>query len=120
VSLQNYRCIYRTISVSAELSVRLQNYQRDCRTISLTVQSSEGRAGVQHQLYPIRLLRNSEESRCQVVVGEDGLHGWCRCGFGLVWNMVHISPGPNIMITTNMISSSLYSIFDGSCGIVLE
>jgi len=58
------------------------------------------------------------------VEGEDvnvliGLHDWCCPGFGLVWIMVHISPGPSSMIITNMISLSLYSMSDGSCGIVL-
>jgi len=44
----------------------------------VSVQSSEGRAGIQYQLYLIELRRNSGGSRCQNVVGKDGLHGWCR------------------------------------------
>jgi len=36
---------------------------------------------------------------------------------GLVWIIVHIISGPGIMLRTNMISPSLSSISDGSCGI---
>jgi len=60
---------------------------------------------------------SSTKSWGQYIVDGVGLHGSRR--LGLVWIMVHIIPGPNIMIITNMISPSLYSVFDGSCGIVL-
>jgi len=38
VCLQNYQCVYRTISVSTELSACQQNYQCDYGTISVSTE----------------------------------------------------------------------------------